>query len=226
MSQRAVILVGVSATVAAVLLFVLVLVTGGRGPDIPDEPMPLSDPSAYETVEIPEFTLVDQDGKTVTKDYLRSGEAYTVMDFMFSNCQLACPIMSGNMLVLSQALEPFPVRFLSVSVDPVNDTPERLRQYAADLGADTGRWTFATGKAGEAARLVSAMQFAPLQVDESEEHLIQLPDGSVMNNIVHPSRFIVVDPEGRVVGMYRGMNTDEVGQLELDLKRIIRERGM
>ncbi|HKH50113.1 MAG TPA: SCO family protein [Thermoanaerobaculia bacterium] len=94
-----------------------------------------------------EIPLVDQDGQTrrLYSDLLRG--KVVVVDFMFTSCTGACPIMSTNFAKIQDWLGDRlgkDVYLLSVSVDPVNDTPAKLKEYAARFKARPG-WYFLTG---------------------------------------------------------------------------------
>lgn len=94
-----------------------------------------------------EIPLVDQDGQTrrLYSDLLRG--KVVVIDFMFTSCTGACPIMSTNLAKIQDWLGDRlgkDVYLLSVSVDPVNDTPAKLKEYAARFKARPG-WYFLTG---------------------------------------------------------------------------------
>lgn len=226
---------GTFLVVFALLLFgvvgsgiaVMIMTMPGSGKQqIPGEPMPLTDPTLWADYPVPEFELLRHDGQTVTRgDVVGDGEHFVVMDFFFSNCELICPLMNGNMLIATNQLDGYDVRMVSMSVDPRNDTPEKLRAHAAALGADTSRWSFLTGEPGEVAAIVSALGFAEITEDTNAENIIELPDGSTMSNIVHPNRFLVIDPDGHIVGAYRGTDRDEVQTMIGDLKRALAMRG-
>lgn len=94
-----------------------------------------------------EIPLVDQDGQTrrLYSDLLKG--KVVVIDFMFTSCTGACPIMSNNFAKIQDWLGDRlgkDVYLLSVSVDPVNDTPAKLKEYAARFKARPG-WYFLTG---------------------------------------------------------------------------------
>jgi cytochrome oxidase Cu insertion factor (SCO1/SenC/PrrC family) len=94
-----------------------------------------------------EIPLVDQDGQTrrLYSDLLR--DKIVVIDFMFTSCTGACPIMSNNFVKIQDWLGDRlgkDVYLLSVSVDPLNDTPAKLKEYAARFKARPG-WFFLTG---------------------------------------------------------------------------------
>ena len=77
---------------------------------------------------IDDFSFINQDNDTITKDSL-AGSIY-VANFFFTSCPSICPIMTRNMSYLQDKLSVFPnIRFLSHTVDPVNDTPDKLKSY-------------------------------------------------------------------------------------------------
>ncbi len=92
--------------------------------------------------------LLDQDGRKVRfyTDVLK-GKTVVVNAF-FTTCTSVCPPMNRNMEKIQEALGERVGRdvfLVSVSVDPVTDTPERLKAYAQRFHAGKG-WTFLTGK--------------------------------------------------------------------------------
>lgn len=198
----------------------------GSGSQEAEGEIPLSDISLYEDIQAPNAELINEFGETVSLTSEVSGDGYTVLSFVFTHCELVCPIMNGNVYRLTQELAGQPVKFVGVSVDPVNDTPERLREYLATFdGVAPGVWTMLTGPEGVSDAIVRSMGFV-LEEDQSDANIIKLPNGETMRNIVHPVRFLIFDPEGRVVGSYRGNNPEEVDQLGRDLKRVLASRGL
>jgi cytochrome oxidase Cu insertion factor (SCO1/SenC/PrrC family) len=92
--------------------------------------------------------LVNQDGETMRlySDLIRGRTV--VIDVMFTGCTGACPVMSRTFAKVQDWLGDRlgkDVYLLSISVDPVNDTPARLKEYAAGFKARPG-WYFLTGK--------------------------------------------------------------------------------
>lgn len=168
----------------------------------PDENMDL--------LSIPDFRLTDQNGDELTRHAL-IGEI-TVLDFFFSNCPFICPPMSRNMKRAQDALADTGVRFLSISVDPEHDSPERLAEYAKEIGADTNRWTFATGDRDEVSRILrdGLLLAAPA---ENPNQPIRLSDGGEMSNISHPSHFIFVGPDASIISLTNGLDQNEVDRL-------------
>ena len=110
----------------------------------PAEPGQPANPAQSYFGEIP---LVNQDGQTMRlySDLLK--DKVVVIDFMFTSCTGACPIMSTNFAKIQDWLGDRlgkDVHLISVSVDPLNDTPARLKEYAARFKARPG-WYFLTG---------------------------------------------------------------------------------
>src|SRR5881227_3715982 len=97
--------------------------------------------SSYGTV--PEFVLLNQDGKNFGSAQLR-GKIW-IADFIYTTCPGPCPMISTRMSELQKPLEQTDVHLVSFSVDPERDTPEVLRGYAEKLRAEPKRWDFLTG---------------------------------------------------------------------------------
>jgi len=154
-------------------------------------------PGPVETM--PSFALVDQAGTTVKSESLR-GHAL-VVSFVFTMCREACPLITAQ-LARAQArarIEKLDarVRFLSITLDPVNDTSDVLRRYAAAYGVDLTTWHFLTGDPGDVARVIRGFGLSPVAGDR----------------LVHGSLVLLVDGAGRIAER----RTD----LELDPERLL-----
>jgi protein SCO1/2 len=93
------------------------------------------------------LTLVDQDGRAVDlyEDVMK-GHVVVINSF-FTECKGSCPVMAGTLGHLQKRFEGElgqTLRLISISADPERDTPEKLKAYAARMGAKGG-WTFLTG---------------------------------------------------------------------------------
>lgn len=108
---------------------------------------------------IPDTPVIDQHGHEL-KFYRDLVKGKTVaINFIFTNCLAACPMLTAIFGKAQQDLAEQAggdVYFISISVDPVNDRPENLKEYAARFEAGPG-WTFVTGKKPEIDRLVKAL---------------------------------------------------------------------
>jgi protein SCO1 len=93
---------------------------------------------------VPDFSLIDQNSRPVQKVDLE-GKIW-IADFIFTQCPDECPLMTAEMARLQSdmaGLQDF--RSVSITVDPEQDTPKILSQYAARFYADAERWLFLTG---------------------------------------------------------------------------------
>ncbi len=173
---------------------------------------PLAPDVAVSGLKLPAFTLTDQHGKPFTREHLDG--SVTIVDFMFTHCPFVCPLLAARVVQMSEQLQGTTVRFLSVSVDPVHDTPDRLLEYGTRYKADFKRWSLATGDAATVKRIVSgALMF---NLEEEAQTPIALPDGGSMSNISHPQHFVLVGPSGEVIAMYAARDD---GQIEALIER-------
>ncbi|TRX04232.1 SCO family protein [Flavobacterium gawalongense] len=92
----------------------------------------------------PKFELVNQDNKKITNETYK-GKVY-VLEFFFSTCPTICPKMNASMLAIEKSFFGNPnFGIVSITIDPLNDTPEVLKKHAALLGVKSSNWNFLTG---------------------------------------------------------------------------------
>ena len=147
---------------------------------------------------VPKFSLTNQDGQPFGSEELY-GHAF-VANFVFLGCSDACPRLTEKMRQLQDELTGTRVRLVTFSVDPVNDTPERLKDYGRAFGADFARWTFLTGPSAEIERTVVrgfkiAMGKEPASNENGETK-------SGILQIFHGERFVLVDGACRIRGYF------------------------
>ena len=71
-----------------------------------------------------------------------------VINFIFTNCQGACPLVTHKLTVVRDRMEGLigdQVRFVSLSLDPERDTPAAMKAFAKKQHADHDGWVFLTG---------------------------------------------------------------------------------
>jgi len=100
------------------------------------------------SAEIPDLWLVDQNGKKVRfySDLIK-GKVVLVHGF-FTQCTAVCPMQARALVKLKERLGDRlgrDVFIVSVSKDPIVDTPEKLKQWAKEYGVGDG-WTLVTGE--------------------------------------------------------------------------------
>jgi protein SCO1/2 len=157
---------------------------------------------------VPDFSMTERSNRQITRKDL-DGKVW-VADFIFTHCGGICPAMSSNMEKLQQRL-PKEVMLVSFSVDPTNDTPEVLTEYAKRYNADPERWLFLTGDA-EALQKLSIDGFK-LALDPAS--------GTEAEPITHSSRFALVDRHGNLRGYYGMEDADTLDRIVADVKKLL-----
>jgi protein SCO1/2 len=155
------------------------------------------------TTEAPPFELIDQDGRIVSSESLRGRTL--LLDFIFTRCPGPCPILTARQ-VRVQRLLPDDLRdrvqLVSISLDPVNDTPEAMRAYAKEHGAALDDWSFLTGDPETVDAVVRSYHVGKTRNAEGEiEHLVIS---------------FLVDERGRILRRYMGM-ADEAEEIVADV---------
>ncbi len=97
----------------------------------------------------PGYALIDQDGNQITSEDVRG--KLTLYNFTYMGCSAPdCPESGAAMAALQERLagidtQSIPVRLVTISFDPENDTPEVMKAWAEEHGADPEVWSVATG---------------------------------------------------------------------------------
>ena len=160
--------------------------------------------------ELPEFSLVDQDQKDFTRESMEGN--LWVSSFVFTHCRSTCPRLTAHMKGLQTRVSDVPsAHFVSVSVDPRNDTPEVIKAYMTKNELDESNWRFVTGDE-EAIRHVVVDGFRVPIGDEDSR-------AAGADDIMHSNSFVLVDEKARVRGYYRA-NNDGIEDLERDLRAL------
>jgi protein SCO1/2 len=96
--------------------------------------------------EIPDLAMIDQHGETVSTADLFDSDQPVMVNFIFTTCTAICPMMTSIFQQVQTRLGDDAERILmvSVSIDPEEDTPEVLGNYAERFKAGP-QWTFLTG---------------------------------------------------------------------------------
>jgi len=173
-------------------------------------------PEAKEGDDVPDFTMVNQDGKDIRLHNFR-GKAL-LLTFIYTRCPVPefCNLMSTNFADVDRELQKQPdvyskTHLLSITIDPEYDTPKVLRSYGA---AHTERyenetfehWDFATGTKDQ---IKGVAQFFGLRYYQGSDQ------------IVHGLRTVIVGPDGKVVKVYRD-NQWKPEEVESEMMRLAR----
>ncbi len=161
-------------------------------------------------IPLPDFAFTERSGKSVSKADL-SGQVW-VADFIFTSCAGPCPMMSTRMSALGRDLAAFDkLKLVSFSVDPERDTPEVLRTYADQYNADPQQWLFLTGPMDRIYDI--AIDGFKITVEAARQN----------NQIIHDTRFMLVDHQGVIRGYYHSASEQDLQRLRQDAATLLRE---
>jgi protein SCO1/2 len=140
----------------------------------------------------PEFALTTQAGGPLRPADLKG--KVLLVSFIFTTCSGTCPATTHRMTWLQEKLrgrgllEGDQVRFLSITLDPVRDTPDKLRDYMRLYEIEPAYWSFLTGEPGRVRQVIAAwgMWARP----------------AANGQLDHPSRIFLVDGRGRIREIY------------------------
>jgi protein SCO1/2 len=166
---------------------------------VPDAEQPKAATEAAPGDTLPDFSLVNQDGKRIsTRQY--KGKAL-LLTFIYTRCPVPefCTLMSENFATIDSELKRDAALYgrthlLSISIDPEHDTPKVLRSYGS---AHTGNfttetfkhWEFATGTKEQVKTI--AQFFGLTYYAEADQ-------------ITHSLRTAIIAPDGKVSKVYTG----------------------
>ncbi|WP_298327657.1 SCO family protein [uncultured Dokdonia sp.] len=159
--------------------------------------------------KIPDFTLTNQLGETITQKTF-DNKIY-VTDFFFTVCPGICPQMADNMFKVQEAFKDDPnVVLLSHSVMPTSDTVEVLKKYAENNGVIDNKWHLVTGDKKDIYSLGRDFYF--VENDLGEEKTI--------DDFLHTENFLLIDSNKHIRGIYNGLNRSSIAQLITDIKAL------
>ena len=149
----------------------------------------------------PGFALIGSDGQLVTSEDQRG--FLTLYSFTYLDCDAGCPQSLDSIAALRQSviatLPPdTPLRFVTISVDPERDTPERLRQAGEARGVAPGaaEWQLLTG---DPARLRATVGGGfRVYFSEPKEPTTESP-----GRVTFDPRYVLVDHLGIMRADYR-----------------------
>ena len=106
--------------------------------------------SGYESSKhsymIPDLVLIDMNNNKVSLAEALGHEEPVMLNFIFTTCTTICPVLTATFSQVQRKLgdEAKNMRMISITIDPEQDTPERLKEYAGRFKAEAG-WQFLTG---------------------------------------------------------------------------------
>ncbi|MBU3675591.1 MAG: SCO family protein [Chitinophagaceae bacterium] len=173
--------------------------------------------TAYDTTwhTCSNLTLINQLGDTLRLNESFDGKIL-VVNFFFTHCQTICPVQTKNMKLLNKAFKKndTSVRFISMTVDPLNDSVPVLRAYADRQEANHDKWIFGTGKKEAIYDFARRDLFLNLPISDSSN-----------NDFIHPEQFVLIDKYRNIRGYYNGLDSNDVRRCAEDIAYLMVEKN-
>jgi cytochrome oxidase Cu insertion factor (SCO1/SenC/PrrC family) len=146
-----------------------------------------------EPAPAPPFTLIDQDGQTVSLGNYHG--KVVVMDFIYTSCATTCPLLTATFRAVQDGLGPdfgTKAALISITVDPQTDTPAVLKAYGEKWNADFTGWAFLTGD--------------PVQIDSVAANYAVYVERA-QGGVAHSEMILLVDQHGQLRSVF-GVRAD------------------
>lgn len=144
----------------------------------------------------------NQDGKSMQLKDLQGKTIVMVM--IYTSCKSACPILVSKMKQIEKKIDPKQlsnIDLVLVTIDPTNDTPERLKEFAKQNEMDAPHWTFLTSNEDDTQELanVLAMKYKKIDpIDFSHSNII---------TVFNPYGELVIQEEGLEINVEKVAST-------------------
>ena len=155
--------------------------------------------------QVPSFSLTNFDGSVITEKQLDN--KISIVSFIFTQCEGACPIMSENMSILQERFASSnDIQFLSITTGPDYDTLEVLNEYSSNY-SNKNNWYFLKGN------IIDVIEL-------SEKGFLLsaalLPAG-------HSTRLVLVDKQLNIRKYYEGTIESNIFELQSDIVTLLNQ---
>ena len=159
------------------------------------------------------FRLVNQFGREVGLEEWQG--RIVIANFVFTSCPTICPALTRNMRRLQLAFKKTDslVRFVSFSVDPERDTPERMKAFGDRHQMDHDTWWMLTGPKKEVYDIALREFKANIAQGEASD-----------TNFIHTEKFFLLDKDRVVRGWYNGLDSAKLDEVIRDVVLLNMER--
>ena len=155
--------------------------------------------------QVPSFSLTNFDGSVITDQQLN--DKISIVSFIFTQCEGACPIMSENISILQERFSASDdVQFLSITTDPDYDTLDILDKFSSNY-SNNDNWFFLRGNLIEIIELSEKGFYLSAAL---------LPAG-------HSTRFVLVDKELNIRKYYEGTIESNIFELQSDIVTLLNQ---
>jgi protein SCO1/2 len=174
--------------------------------------------------QIPDFKVVNQNGDTVSQANLNDG--IYVANFFFATCKDICPSMNRRAKLIYDEMQELayknrklaeekgleitqtPVKFISFTVDPENDSVPVLKAYAEKLKVTGNNWYFTTSDNEQIFKIGRGF-LLPVSIED--------------RTIDHSQQLLLIDKQNRIRGMYDALDDYEMKRLQGEIKVLLYE---
>jgi protein SCO1/2 len=167
-------------------------------------------PAIAQPVPLKDRALVDQRGQALQVSQMAGRPV--LLHFVFTACSSTCPVQVHELATLQDSLPAEArsrLRIVSVTVDPLSDTPKQMLAFAQRMGAaDRPGWFFSTGKPDQVERLIDRMQALG-------------PAGQRRPVEDHRTSLFLFGADGNLVQRFRGTPVDRA-RLNDEITRLVR----
>jgi protein SCO1/2 len=154
--------------------------------------------------EIPEFEFTERNAMLFGKAKMLG--KINIVNFFFTSCKGPCPFMNSKVAELYRKYSTTnKVQFVSISVDPENDSLQVLQEYAANYGVSDNRWLFLRGELSDVQQL-------------TEDGFLLA--GELPN--LHSTKLVLVDQNGNIRGYYSCYEEESLKLLTVHVKELLK----
>lgn len=146
--------------------------------------------------------FLDQNGQVLKVANLKG--KVVLFNFIYTQCSTVCPIQTKQLIEIQKS---FPaeakkqMQFVSVSLDPRNDTPKKLKAYAKNMQVDFSSWTFVTGKPDDIKHLADQLSLFGNPAANRNANVVRPND--------HSTHLWLVSKNGQLMMQYSGLSIDK-----------------
>lgn len=158
---------------------------------------------AIDAAQAPGFKLQDSEGNTVRlSDF---GDKVVILHFIYANCPDVCPLHSQKIAAIQASINDGSmkdlVQFISITTDPVNDTPDVLRDYSDRHGLDPSNWVILTKRPDQTENATRVL---------ARDYGLEFTMTADSDMMMHGAVTHVVDIGGRFAAKFHGMDFKNV----------------
>lgn len=134
--------------------------------------------------KIPKVEFISHLGAKITEESFLGN--WSLFFFGYSHCPEFCPTIVKAMDEIGKNLSYSDMKYYFVSIDSLNDTPERLKEFLLDYS------TFIIGLSGDYDQMKNLSSFFKLTVEKAENQ---------ERHIEHSASLVLVSPSGYPVAL-------------------------